>query len=282
MTQKTCSVCHEVKDITEFQKDRRRKTGYASRCKVCHRAACKRYYQKNAEIYKARSKSKQWREENSEACRVQQKTCSVCHEIKKLSEFPSSGVNKDGLKTACKACTKIQRHAYYLVNKEKEAAQHKAYAIANKESLASKKRAYRLANKDRLAATEKAWHLANKEKAATQKRAYYLANAAETKARTKAWRKANPDAYNAARINRRARKAGNGGSFTGKEWADLKAGFDYQCLCCGAVEPEIQLTVDHVVPIASGGSSNIDNIQPLCLSCNCSKNAKTIDYRGAA
>jgi 5-methylcytosine-specific restriction endonuclease McrA len=48
-------------------------------------------------------------------------------------------------------------------------------------------------------------------------------------------------------------------------------------LCCG--RPDVKLTQDHVVPLARGGSNLIDNIQPLCASCNSSKGTQTIDYR---
>lgn len=37
---------------------------------------------------------------------------------------------------------------------------------------------------------------------------------------------------------------------------------------------------DHVVPVLFGGSNDISNIQPLCRSCNSSKGASTVDYRG--
>jgi 5-methylcytosine-specific restriction endonuclease McrA len=39
------------------------------------------------------------------------------------------------------------------------------------------------------------------------------------------------------------------------------------------------LTEDHVVPLSLGGSNDIDNIQPLCKSCNSSKRGRHIDYR---
>lgn len=48
------------------------------------------------------------------------------------------------------------------------------------------------------------------------------------------------------------------------------------CVCCGA---KGRLTVDHVIPLCLGGSNTIDNIQPLCRSCNPSKGIKIIDYR---
>ena len=83
----------------------------------------------------------------------------------------------------------------------------------------------------------------------------------------------------AKRARRSTHKTQAGGAFTIREWKALKAHYSYACLCCGRKEPEIKLTADHVIPVSKGGTSNIDNIQPLCLSCNDSKGAKTLDYR---
>lgn len=77
----------------------------------------------------------------------------------------------------------------------------------------------------------------------------------------------------------RAKKRGNGGRYTAQEWRGLKAQYHYRCLCCDKQEPEIQLTVDHVIPISLGGPNVISNIQPLCLLCNSRKSNKHIDYR---
>jgi len=78
---------------------------------------------------------------------------------------------------------------------------------------------------------------------------------------------------------RRARKMKAFGSFTPEQWKELKARYGNKCLSCGQKEGEITLSQDHVVPLIHGGSNNIDNIQPLCRSCNSKKNSKTIDYR---
>ena len=78
---------------------------------------------------------------------------------------------------------------------------------------------------------------------------------------------------------RRTRIKGNGGKFTAREWRNLKAFYSFTCLRCKRQEPEIQLTPDHIKPVANGGTSYISNIQPLCLQCNVQKGAKEIDYR---
>lgn len=48
---------------------------------------------------------------------------------------------------------------------------------------------------------------------------------------------------------------------------------------CGACFSETDLTLDHVVAIARGGSGDDDNLQVLCRSCNSRKGTRTVDYR---
>ena len=61
------------------------------------------------------------------------------------------------------------------------------------------------------------------------------------------------------------------GKVTAKEWADKLKEYNYCCANCG-IEENIQM--DHIHPLAKGGEHCIDNIQPLCGSCNSSKGAK--------
>ena len=41
-----------------------------------------------------------------------------------------------------------------------------------------------------------------------------------------------------------------------------------RCQCCGS---SLNLEYDHITPFSCGGSSDVSNIQLLCLSCNRSK-----------
>lgn len=75
---------------------------------------------------------------------------------------------------------------------------------------------------------------------------------------------------------RRILKKGCVGSFSQGEWDTLKAQYNWTCPSCHKPEPEISLTVDHIIPITKGGSNNIENIQPLCRKCNSIKGNRII------
>lgn len=77
---------------------------------------------------------------------------------------------------------------------------------------------------------------------------------------------------------REYRKKANGGSHSLQEWVDMKKLYQFTCPCCLLSEPLVFLTEDHIVPLTKGGSNSIDNIQPLCMSCNSKKRTKTIKY----
>lgn len=54
----------------------------------------------------------------------------------------------------------------------------------------------------------------------------------------------------------------------------------YTCLCCGRRGRGIRLEVDHIKPLAMGGTNDIFNLQILCNRCNAIKGYdREIDYR---
>lgn len=120
------------------------------------------------------------------------------------------------------------------------------------------------------------WYDANREKARENGRRWYRANRKQHREACHRWEKANPEKTLEAVHRRRARTIGNGGSYTVAEWREVVRQQGGRCLACGK---KTKLTVDHVLPIALGGSNDISNIQGLCRSCNAVKNARHIDYR---
>lgn len=91
------------------------------------------------------------------------------------------------------------------------------------------------------------------------------------------WRSKNRERLSRRTQMYRAKSRASGGSFTQEEWNALLKSTGHCCLRCG--RSDVKLTVDHVVPVTLGGTGDIANIQPLCHSCNASKNNKIIDYR---
>ncbi len=77
---------------------------------------------------------------------------------------------------------------------------------------------------------------------------------------------------------RRALKTSNGGFHSQEEWENLKVQYNWSCPSCKRSEPSIKLTRDHVIPLSKGGLDSIENIQPLCSSCNSRKHAYMIRY----
>lgn len=42
----------------------------------------------------------------------------------------------------------------------------------------------------------------------------------------------------------------------------------HQCRQCGTTK---KLSVDHIHPLSRGGPTTMDNLQTLCIACNCAK-----------
>ena len=77
---------------------------------------------------------------------------------------------------------------------------------------------------------------------------------------------------------RRSLKSNAFGQHTQNEWETLKIQYNFRCPSCKEFEPKIKLTEDHIIPLSKGGSNNIENIQPLCKSCNSQKYTEIIKY----
>lgn len=66
------------------------------------------------------------------------------------------------------------------------------------------------------------------------------------------------------------------GYITKEEFKEICIKYGSKCVSCGSQEI---LTLDHIRPLAYGGKNEINNIQPLCKSCNSKKGPLYKDYR---
>lgn len=62
-----------------------------------------------------------------------------------------------------------------------------------------------------------------------------------------------------------------------REAISLKTRFDvlkrdrFTCQYCGARPPKVEIRVDHINPVAKGGSSKLENLITACFECNAGK-----------
>lgn len=94
---------------------------------------------------------------------------------------------------------------------------------------------------------------------------------------------AGTDSRARSRANRDIRNARMGlarekGTHTEAMWFGLVAAFGSRCVMCAEILTTETLRKDHIVPIYQGGSDGIENIQPLCVRCNCAKGPDSFNW----
>lgn len=211
-------------------------------------------------------------------CNCEGKFCNQCGQVKCHRAFHKDRTGSFGLRWRCKDC---QRN-YFKENTDQINKRRREYKAERREHFNEYDREYHRKNPEPKKARDRNYRQEHTEEIKAYIRDYKRYNERYRPYNleyNRQYRQLHPEKNAQHFNNRRARKQQAGGAFTSKEWRGLCAYYDNTCLCCGRSEPDITLTVDHVVPLSRGGTNYIDNIQPLCLACNMSKGTKTIDYR---
>ena len=66
------------------------------------------------------------------------------------------------------------------------------------------------------------------------------------------------------------------GTHTDAEWRALVDRFGGRCVRCGRTPHAVEK--DHIKPLYRGGGGAIDNLQPVCAWCNCSKGPESFNW----
>lgn len=188
------------------------------------------------------------------------KVCTSCGEDKPLTDY-YKGKGKHGRRAKCKPC----QLAVNSRSPSRSNEYYSEYRSGNRESIRENNRRYEQKMRGKYG---KSWRT-------EYHREYYSQNKDKVSARRNKWLRDTGKSVEYAQ-RRRALLLNAEGDFTAKEFAELCDLYDGVCLACGI---DFDIVADHVVPLSKGGSNSIDNIQPLCRSCNASKGAKHIDYR---
>lgn len=265
---KRCTKCEHVKCHGAFPHDRRVKSGLMAQCKECKNAYNKVQYEVQAE--KRREQQKVYYYAHHEQYKTYKRTYYQlnCERIKTRSLYHYHQHAER---------YRIYSRVYRQDHLEQVRARDKTRSLSKERRDWS--RTWRRLHIHRLRAYQREQYYQHAEQRREKKRDYYRTHRAQIKEYHRAYHRARPGLRALHARNRRARERQTIGNITSRQWEALKAKYAYRCLCCQRKEPEIKLTIDHVVPICKGGTNSIENIQPLCFSCNASKREKIIDYR---
>ena len=185
------------------------------------------------------------------------KICSKCLQNKSFTHYGKRTAAKDGLKSSCKECRKIESFNYYL-----------AFLPKIKEK-AFKQRA---ANPEKNNARAALWLKENALKAKATKKIYRSENFKRLNAGTTTWKKNNPEKVRIYVANRRAAKL-SGGKLSPDLSLQLFESQKGLCACGCGVDLRQGFHLDHIQPLSLGGANQDANCQLLTPRCNLSKGA---------
>ena len=202
----------------------------------------------------------------------------VCKNCGSTERYPSG---------KCKPCGDAKSKAYrlahpeqykaiwdewYKANRVKAIADRTEFRKKNPESERKTRLAYEERNKERIKAKAAEYRLKNKLRFKERDAKKYAEHTEKCKQYNKDWYANNPDAARVKNQNRRAKVREVGGKLTkgiAEKLFDLQKG---KCPCCKRGLGK-NYHLDHVVPLALGGTNTDDNVQLLRAECNLKKHA---------
>lgn len=145
-------------------------------------------------------------------------------------------------------------------------------------------RTYGRAHSAEVVARVAAWRAANPGKRKVQDAAYRKRNRDKCRESNAKWRAKRPDYFKewearnveicrAYRRNTKARRKAAPGRHTAADVAAIRSAQKGRCAYC-RIRLDRSEHVDHVLPVALGGTNDRSNLQLLCPPCNLAKGAK--------
>ena len=119
METKVCAKCKEEKELSEFNKSRRHKTGHKSRCRLCSHQHNKKWYSENKHIERARKqerakipevreksriRAKAYRDKNQEKIRIYHQEYYLANRdrlVKQAIDYRTDRYHKDPMLNLC-------------------------------------------------------------------------------------------------------------------------------------------------------------------------------------
>lgn len=193
------------------------------------------------------------------------KPCRVCRQSypASLECFNRRSKERDGLNTVCKTCSRKMARDFYQEKPE----MGRSYRKRNTEKVRQREQRYWETHRKLKQAKDRRYRdkypSLNKERCSRR----YAADPAKHAVGVMDWRRRNPE-----KVAGYVRKA----NFRRRQVPMDKVAREYvkvlrrdPCVYCGV--RTLRQVIDHIVPVARGGTSRWDNLASACTSCNARK-----------
>lgn len=188
------------------------------------------------------------------------KACSKCQALKTLDLFAVNKQGKFGRHSVCKECMNSAGRIRHDPVRRSET--NSAWYKANRESVLARTTAWRKQNLDLVAGYSRAWRANNPEK---------------QHAATMSWRKRNPETqalhYQEKDFRRRSKGYSSKRSEVRSAIMECKESYRIGDKYIDAYTMELidSPTIDHIIPLAAGGSNDVGNFVLTSRANNSSK-----------
>lgn len=277
MDTRVCHDCQQEQSINQFRQGKAKPNGRRYRSHQCN--TCRQKVRREATAAKRAARPP----------KPQEKTCEACGESKPLSAYNHRHTCRpcwNRIRTAQAALLRATDPAFQAWETEKKRlwklwgkehpaerkAAQKRWDEAHPESVQASKRKYAQTHARR-AATEQ-------DKAQMQKRHQQRMNTdpayrQQRIAQNRAWEQANPLKVQERGARRRARQRG-APRVEKIDRAAIIARDNSLCHICGLFVPPNEMSLDHLIPLAHGGSHTADNLAVAHLTCNKRRGTKRL------
>jgi len=157
------------------------------------------------------------------------------------------------------------------------------WAKENAESIAEKHHSYYIENKERLQARMKRRRELDPEKIRKEKQTEYRRHRGQYLANVRRWQSENKEKVREyKRRSKLLRRAVQAIALSIQSLESMYRAQYGRCYYCGIEmnnitnDPKMR-TLEHIIPIARGGKHHLGNVAWVCLHCNTSKGAKTLE-----
>lgn len=256
---KVCSRCKLEQPPSDFSPSGRYTQSWCKRCCADH--ASERWAAGAAERERVQAEKKAAKE----LARQQPRTCARCEKVKEPGAFR-------GTRNTCYVCEQEVKNAKRRANPEPGRAYAREYHRQHREKRAAYTKRRRQEHPEAISATFRRYYIRNLERMKQRRRNYWANLTAEQK---KAYLDRNRHSYLEHDARRRAQKRGS--AIGPVDRRSIVERDNSTCYLCGRKLTDREIHLDHVIPLARGGSHTADNLKVTCRPCNQRKSDKLLE-----